>query len=264
MKQHRLTREEFRRWRENRLALMTKDGEFVRYASEAETRKHEEGLSKGIKLKVRQADGSLLDALNDRDAFKREMAQRYGDCQVQHFNGQKLFSVRDPNVQRPTHEESVTGAPDPDRCQCAKWANRVSGKHHFLCSYNAKAPAHQRGDIQVQTEIAAEPDRAAPTAATGIQEEPDAPPADLVIEQPTAAKHCACAAWEKPDDADPGDHHPTCRWFGVTGFGLYTLGGGKRLRDASHEEIEEAKRRLVAHGTMTAVVDGREFMVMEG
>lgn len=268
MRQHRLNREETKRYNDNRLVLLDKEGNFVRYASEIEAKKHSEGISRGIKLKVKQADGNLLTPINDREYMFQEIAKKYGDCQVLRFNGARMKTIRDPNVRRPTVEESSTGAPDPDRCQCSNWGGRVQGRHHRICAFNTKAPPHQRGDMIESTDMNEEADEVLPTAESGIAEKKDRviprlPEPDMVVERPPSPSNCECEDWEKPDGADPADHHPSCKWFGVTGFGLYTL-DGKRLRDASKAEIAESRRNVLSIGTTTAMVDGREFLVAEG
>lgn len=250
MKSITLSREEYRRWAANQLALMAPDGTFVRYASKAESARHGEALRKGLKVGIKEKDENspngyrVLTPLSDRERIKNETREQHGDCMIRFHGNRRLGVVR---VARKENElGSINGpvpTPDPDQCMCAQWHGRVPGRHHRICRHNAEAPLAQRGDIDsIPTPTTINAD-SAPDTIPPDQPSEESEPVELVELEPGRPSDtipasggvlvsldsgaavsgldlipepadCVCIHWARPANSPvTAGHHPICVHF---------------------------------------------------
>lgn len=262
MKVHRLSTQEFRRYREGRLVLLNEAGDIVRPATDNECDRIQSGAQKGLKVTVRAPDGQKLVPVSERDIIIKEIFRTVGECQVLKPNGKVLKVLRDPEKVRPLAADAGQSAPDPERCICARWAGRKPGRHHKVCKYNEMAPPHQRGDVEPNREVMMEADVVEALSTSDVplpedrREPAYPPPAECV---------CVKDRWPLPEGADPLGHNPMCKhypqWYeDQNGDFLWTM-DGERVRIAEPKERLEAEQNFQAHGTRSVTISGDTYLV---
>lgn len=176
MKIVKLTGDEYRAWRINKMCVVGEDGSFLRDVTVDEvnilreldkrataSRKLEvaildEGLESEMRIEVQPVHvapgvAALKRTLNghalqdDRSLIKSALLAKHGPCQVRTMAGQPKFTVRDPKAQGVGRSAAAaaSGTPNPATCQCAGYAGRQEGRHHWACMHNAAAPAEEQG-----------------------------------------------------------------------------------------------------------------------
>lgn len=262
MKIVRLNHSQYARFRSNRMALITLEGEFVRFATEDEAASFEVARRRGTVTKVRekytdpedQVVERILVFTTDREVLKKELLALHGSCRVMLFNGKQLFDVRDPNVSRisPPPKPEVHHI-TPERCQCAKWGGRQAGKHHPACQFNKLAPPEFQGHPREQILDAVELPVEAPKPSS--------------LEYVPAPEECECRDWAKGGDSDPNLHHPTCQWFDA--WNLRASGemvlcdiDGTYRRPATTDEVAESEKNKGERGAPFVTIDKSDFIVL--
>ena len=256
MKNYRITRDEYYRWRENRPILVDTDGRFVRYATDNEIAAEFKSRQRGGIVKVKEND-KLLSFSSDRELLKKEILAKHGECKVQLFNGKYLAAIHDPN-KKPTPRVEEKIQISPERCQCANWTGRQAGRHHPVCYHNQFAPPEQQGFAAEQVL------EASPTDVEEMKAKTPETTSDFV---PTP-EECQCRSWPKPPSADTTSHHPTCQWFDRWNMRLDPVAmlqgmDGRVYRPASTEEVKQARENAEARGTPIVTISGQTYLVVK-
>lgn len=257
MKNYRITREEYHRWRENRPILVDSDGRFARYATDNEIAAENKARQRGGIVKVRDGERTLSFS-SDRELLKKELLEKHGECKVQLFNGKYLAAIHDPNrAPAPKIEDKIQIS--PERCQCAKWTGRQPGRHHPICYHNQFAPPEQQG---FATEQVIE------TSVIDVEEMKTKAPETTPIGFVPSPEECQCRSWPKPPSADSSSHHPTCQWFDRWLMRLDPVAmlqglDGKVYRPASIEEVQRAEENAKTQGAMLLVISGQTYLVVK-
>lgn len=198
-----------------------------------------------------------------REVLCAQMFQEHGECQLRWPNNVILKVIRDPNVHRPTFQESQQIAPRPEHCPCKNWGTPHPGTHYPTCQWNRLAPPDERApsDQVPEEEVRVLPTEAFETLKSRAPVNPATTPVAArvdpraVVAEPPALdppESCrnGCLAWATPKGfpIPSGQHHPTCtfakpwaiktareipRW-------LVDLHTGLKVRLATNEEIGEA------------------------
>jgi hypothetical protein len=271
MRKVKLQSDELRRWRENRTLLVDAEtGEHYRAMTEEETVRLEVAKKKGTDVRFQDEQGRPLRILADREVLKAELLARHGSCNLTHVNGRfltRLVGEDHKTMPAPGRDVVIQGAPDPNRCICARWEGRHPMKHHHRCTFNELAPMHQRELVPRETVTVVSSPAIDRVIATKIAvASPHIPPD---IPSPT---DCICYTdeWLFPDPSERGKmHHPLCEyrdlWKQVDNPTLtesYVCDmKGHPIRPASQAEVAEATETKCSIGIPTIKLDGQEYLV---
>lgn len=80
-----------------------------------------------------------------RAILEARILAKHGECILQGTNGKQITVIRDPRLIRPSFSDSQRSAPAPANCHCRGFKdNPHPDRHHVVCEWNGKAPAHER------------------------------------------------------------------------------------------------------------------------
>ncbi len=319
MKIVKLKREELREWRENRRHLVDEAGHLTgRVEPALETalstitrsaiqqrkslqqrvavgppsaqREHviaviveRKGLDMNDLTVAATIDGQRI--VTGREVVCARMFQQHGECQLRAPNSVILKVVRDPNVHRPTFQESQQIAPRPEHCPCKSWGRPHAGTHYSTCPWNRQAPPEERAPTEGVSEDEARmlpseafttlmplAPRSPATATVAARVDPRAVVQQAeTIDSPDSCRN-GCLGWATPKGfpVTPGQHHPTCgfakawsiktarempRW-------LVDLRDGQRVRPATDAEIGQAEITAQRTGSPIVHIDDIPYGVL--
>ena len=226
----RLTHDQARTWRQNQLFLVDEAGKIIRPASQEESDEWSRYQALGNDLQLKLEDDRMVSFCSARAMLKAAILAEHGDTQIRWPNGIIIVTVRDPNRQRMSLEESQKTAPSPPHCDCKDWGDPHPTRHHPVCQWNRYAPESERGDVRAASFVPGQPvvmsvseiqKKVAPVAARlpvgttpspRVFSAPIAPPAPSI----PPPLQCECKEWLSPDGTPPSQrkgHHPNCQFY---------------------------------------------------
>jgi hypothetical protein len=230
-----LTREQYRQWRQNLAHVRTFEGDFVRYATPeeqhdafvfAETQKAENNSTRNptrekLDPHTIEIEGTKHVVRNHQDIVCEQLVAEHGEVLLLDPSNRRLKNLRDPSKVPMSYEQSMGTMPPGDNCECSSWQGRAPGRHHPACSW-AKLDRHvAMGTAVAETTMAdgrglrqlAAPDLGFKVAGSTVHLPPSegggiaTSPGTQVI-RPEA---CICKEWARTPKCKPNGHHSICQ-----------------------------------------------------
>lgn len=231
-----LSREQYRQWRQNLAHVLTLGGDFVRYASPeeqhdayvfAETQKAENNSTRNptrekLDPHTVDIDGVKHVVRNHQDVVCEQLVAEHGEVLLLDPSNRRLKNLRDPSKIPMSYEQSMGTMPPGDNCECTSWQGRAPGRHHPACSWAKLDRGVAMGTAQAEPTMAdgrgprelSKPDLGFRVAGSTVHLAPSegggiaTAPGTQVI-RPDA---CICKDWARTPKCKPNGHHSICQY----------------------------------------------------